>query len=58
MGESYGWYTSLGAIFDGFVWKIARLGSGFSFNFTISHARAANNSLTICERLERYLKES
>jgi len=36
---------------------MARLGTVFNFNFTILHAKAASDSLKICEHLRRYLKE-
>jgi len=40
-----------------YVWEMARLGAIFNFNFTVLHAKVANNSLIICEHLGRYLKE-
>jgi len=47
----------LGLISDNFVWEWARLGAVFDFISTILHTKVSNNSLIICNSLERYLKE-
>lgn len=50
--------VGLGAISDSFVFEKTRLGTVFNFNLTIIlDAKEARNSLMICERSGRYLKD-